>query len=59
MTTRARRKTGTSLITDELISLLERRAFYSTIVEEFGRLLRPPARASLPWLDFETFSAAE
>jgi protease I len=59
MTTRARRKTGTSLITDELISPLERRAFYSTIVEEFARLLRPPARASLPWSDFEKFSAAE
>jgi protease I len=47
MTTRARRKTGASLITDELIPPLQRRAFYSTIVEEFARLLRPPASASL------------
>jgi protease I len=59
MTTRARRKTVGSLITDELISPLERRAFYSTIVEEFARLLRPPARASLPWLEFEKYTAAQ
>ncbi|MGA8329713.1 MAG: DJ-1/PfpI family protein [Mycobacterium sp.] len=56
MTTR--RKTGASLLTDKLISPFERRAFYSTIVEEFARLLRPPARAPLPWLDFEKYSAA-
>jgi protease I len=47
MTTRARRKTGASLITDELIPPHQRRAFYSTIVEEFARLLRPPASASI------------
>ena len=47
MTTRARRKTGASLLTDDLIPPLQRRAFYSTIVEEFARLLRPPASASL------------
>jgi protease I len=56
MTTR--RKTGASLLTDKLISPFERRAFYSSIVEEFARLLRPPARAPLPWLDFEKYSAA-
>jgi protease I len=59
MTTRARRKTGASLLTDELIPPLERRAFYSTIVEEFARLLHPPTRASLPWLDYEKYSAAK
>jgi protease I len=59
ITTRARRKTGASLISDELISPRERRAFYSTIVKEFARLLRPPAGASLPWLDFEKYSTAE
>ena len=59
MTTRARRKTGGSPISDELISSVERRAFYSTIVKEFARLLRPPVSASLPWLDFEKYSAAK
>jgi protease I len=58
-TTRARRKTGASLISDELISPLERRAFHTTIVKEFARLLRPPASASLPRLDFEKYVAAK
>jgi hypothetical protein len=43
---RGRRKTGASLLTDELVSPLERRALYSTIAKEFARLLRPPAPAS-------------
>jgi protease I len=43
VTMRARRKTGASLLTGELVSPREQRAFYSTIVEEFARLTRQPA----------------
>jgi protease I len=46
VTMHARRKTGASLLADERISPLERRALYSTVVKEFARLLRPPASAS-------------
>jgi protease I len=46
VTMRARRKTGASLLTDELVSPLERRALYSTIAKEFARLLHPPAPGS-------------
>jgi protease I len=46
VTMRVRRKTGASLLTDELVSPHERRTLYSTIVREFARLLRPPASAS-------------
>lgn len=45
-TMRARRQTGASLLTNELVSTVERRALYSTIVEEFARFAREPARAS-------------
>ena len=67
VTMRARRKTGASLLTDELVSPLERRALYSTIAKEFARLLRPPAEgiestwarvaASLPQPCFEKYTA--
>jgi protease I len=48
VTMRARRKTGASLLTDALVSPLERRALYSTIAKEFARLLRPPGPPSAP-----------
>jgi len=50
VTMRARRQTGASLLTDQLVSSLERRALYSTIVKEFARLVhsRAPASAERP-----------
>jgi protease I len=42
-TMRAQRKTGTSVLMGDLVSVREQHAFYSTIVKEFARLTRQPA----------------
>jgi protease I len=46
VTMRAQRRTGSSVLSGELVSPRELRAFYSTIVEEFARLTRQPALLS-------------
>jgi protease I len=46
VTMRARRQTGASVLSPELVSPRELGAFYSTIVGEFARLIRQPAPAS-------------
>jgi len=46
VTMRAQRRTGASVLTGELVSARQLRAFYSTIVEEFARLTRQPAPKS-------------
>ncbi len=46
VTMRAQRRTGSSVLRGEPVSPRELRAFYSTIVEEFGCLTRQPAPKS-------------
>jgi protease I len=46
VTMRAHRKTGASVMRNELVAPRAVRAFYSTIAEEFARLIRQPAPTS-------------